>query len=246
MLEIKGLDVFYGDIQAVLDVSLHVDEGEIVALVGANGAGKSTLLKTISGTTHAERGEIRFSGKNITNLTPQDIVDIGITHVPEGRRLFSNLTVLENLKLGAYIPRARSVITQSLEEAYDLFPVLKDRKDQKAVYNGREITFSTRTALAWLGDLQIEINHAYEVPEGGLPHTDWIKRRGEGIHHLGFMVKDTDEALKQIEPLGLKCFFRLEVAGITAAYLDTEHLFGYIYEFIGMPQRKKREKKKNK
>ena len=79
MLEIKGLDVFYGDVQAVTDVSLHVDEGEIFALVGANGAGKSTLLKTISGTTHAEKGDIIFSGKKITNLPPQDIVDIGIS-----------------------------------------------------------------------------------------------------------------------------------------------------------------------
>ena len=132
MLEINNLDVFYGDVQAILDVSLHVDEGSIVALVGANGAGKSTLLKTISGITSAERGEVLFSGKNITNLPPQDIVTMGISHVPEGRRLFSNLTVLENLKLGAYTSRARKAITQSLKDAFDLFPVLKTRRDQKA------------------------------------------------------------------------------------------------------------------
>jgi branched-chain amino acid transport system ATP-binding protein len=132
MLEIQGLDVFYGDVQAVWDISLHVDEGSIVALVGANGAGKSTLLKTISGIIPAKRGTILFSGKSLTNLPPQDIVDIGISHVPEGRRLFSNLTVLENLKLGAYTSRARGDIARSLARAYDLFPVLRNRRNQKA------------------------------------------------------------------------------------------------------------------
>jgi branched-chain amino acid transport system ATP-binding protein len=132
MLEIKGLDVFYGDVQAVRNVSLHIDEGEIVSLVGANGAGKSTLLKTISGITPAGKGDIFFSRKAITNLPPQDIVALGISHVPEGRRLFSNLTVLENLKLGAYTSGARKAIAQSIEDAYDLFPVLKNRRKQKA------------------------------------------------------------------------------------------------------------------
>jgi branched-chain amino acid transport system ATP-binding protein len=132
MLEIQGLDVFYGDVQAVWDVFLHVDEGSIVALVGANGAGKSTLLKAISGITPSKRGAILFSGKPLTNLPPQDIVEMGISHVPEGRRLFSNLTVYENLKLGAYIPRSRRSTVESIERAYDLFPVLKNRMNQKA------------------------------------------------------------------------------------------------------------------
>ena len=132
MLEMKGLDVFYGDVQVVWDVSLHVDEGSIVALVGANSAGKSTLLKAISGITSAKRGTILFSGKSLTNLPPQDIVERGVSHVPEGRRLFSNLTVYENLKLGAYISRSRKGIAHSLERAYDLFPVLKNRMNQKA------------------------------------------------------------------------------------------------------------------
>jgi branched-chain amino acid transport system ATP-binding protein len=132
MLEIQGLDIFYGDVQAVWDVSLHVDEGSIVALVGANGAGKSTLLKTISGIIPAEKGEILFSGKSLTNIPPQDIVEMGISHVPEGRRLFSNLTVLENLKLGSYTPRARRTIARSLGLVYDLFPVLRNRRNQKA------------------------------------------------------------------------------------------------------------------
>lgn len=132
LLEVKGVDVLYGDVQAVWDISIHVDEGTIVALLGANGAGKTTLLKTISGLIHAKRGEILFSGKSLARLKPQEVVDTGISHVPEGRRLFSNLTVLENLKLGAYPPRARPLFVESLERAYSLFPVLKARADQKA------------------------------------------------------------------------------------------------------------------
>ena len=132
LLEVKGVDVLYGDVQAVWDLSIHVDEGTIVALLGANGAGKTTLLKTISGIIHAKKGEVLFSGRSLAKLRPQEVVNIGVSHVPEGRRLFSKLTVLENLKLGAYPPRARSLFTQSLERAYSLFPVLKERKGQAA------------------------------------------------------------------------------------------------------------------
>jgi branched-chain amino acid transport system ATP-binding protein len=132
LLEVRGVDVLYGDVQAVWDVSLHVNEGAIVALLGANGAGKTTLLKTISGIIHAKRGEILFSGRSLGKLRPQEVVNIGISHVPEGRRLFSHLTVLENLRLGAYPPRARPIFGQSLERAYGLFPVLKERKGQTA------------------------------------------------------------------------------------------------------------------
>jgi branched-chain amino acid transport system ATP-binding protein len=132
LLEVKGVDVLYGDVQAVWDVSIHVEEGTIVALVGANGAGKTTLLKTISGITPAGKGEILFEGNSIAKLKPQEVVDIGISHVPEGRRLFSSLTVLENLKLGAYPSRARPLMANSLEQAFSLFPLLKNRKDQKA------------------------------------------------------------------------------------------------------------------
>jgi branched-chain amino acid transport system ATP-binding protein len=132
LLEVKGVDVFYGDVQAVWDVSMHVEEETIVALVGSNGAGKTTLLKTISAITPAKKGEILFAGNPIAKLKPQEVVDIGISHVPEGRRLFSSLTVLENLRLGAYPPRARPLLANSLERAFSLFPVLKNRKDQKA------------------------------------------------------------------------------------------------------------------
>jgi branched-chain amino acid transport system ATP-binding protein len=132
LLEVKGINVFYGDIQALWDVSLQVEEGSIVALVGANGAGKTTLLKTISGLVRSSGGEILFMGRDISGLNPKQIVDQGITHVPEGRRLFPSLTVFENLHLGAYIPRARPSFATSLERVYALFPVLKNRREQKA------------------------------------------------------------------------------------------------------------------
>jgi branched-chain amino acid transport system ATP-binding protein len=132
VLEVKGVDVLYGDVQALWDVSLSVEKGSIVSLVGANGAGKSTLLKTISGINRPSKGRILFSGKSIGDLKPQEVVEAGISHVPEGRRLFANLTVLENLKLGAYLPRARALVDESLGKAFDLFPVLKSRQSQKA------------------------------------------------------------------------------------------------------------------
>ncbi|OGO31961.1 MAG: branched-chain amino acid ABC transporter ATP-binding protein [Chloroflexi bacterium RBG_16_56_11] len=132
LLEVKDLDVSYGDIHVLWDVSLSVEEGTIVALVGANGAGKTTLLKTVSGLMHARKGEITLSGEPIQHLRAQEIVDRGVIHVPEGRRLFASLTVMENLRLGAYLPRTRPLFAESLERVFSLFPVLKDRKEQKA------------------------------------------------------------------------------------------------------------------
>ena len=132
LLELKGVDVRYGDVQAVWDVSFHVNDGTIVALLGANGAGKTTLLKTISGILRPNQGEILFSGKSVVKLRPQEVVDIGISHVPEGRRLFTRLSVLENLELGAYPRKFRPFFEESLGRAYKLFPILKERSHQKA------------------------------------------------------------------------------------------------------------------
>ncbi len=132
LLEVKGISVSYGDIQALWDVSMEVNEGSIVTMVGANGAGKTTLLKTISGLVRATKGDILLEGKSITHLSPEQVVDHGLVHVPEGRRLFGQLTVIENLRLGAYIPRVRQKFDQSLERVFGLFPVLKNRKEQKA------------------------------------------------------------------------------------------------------------------
>jgi branched-chain amino acid transport system ATP-binding protein len=132
LLEVKELSVSYGDVRALTDVSLEVEEGSIVALVGSNGAGKSTLLKSVAGLLHPSNGHVLFAGEDIGTLNTKHRVDRGIVLVPEGRRLFQTLTVLENLKLGAYIPRARASYEESLERVFGLFPVLKERANGKA------------------------------------------------------------------------------------------------------------------
>jgi branched-chain amino acid transport system ATP-binding protein len=132
MLEISDLDVGYGDLQVLRGVSFTVQEGEIVALVGANGAGKTTTLKTISGLLTPLRGQVRFAGERIDHLPPHEIVARGIVQVPEGRKIFPSLTVLENLELGAYIRRAKQRRAESLAHVFALFPRLRERERQAA------------------------------------------------------------------------------------------------------------------
>ncbi len=132
MLEIKNLDVSYGAIQALHGISLSVETGHIVTLIGANGAGKSTTLRTISGLVKPWRGEILFQGKNIAGLPAHQIVKLGLSHVPEGRMVFANLTVHENLLLGAYLRRDKTGIRQDLEQIFKIFPRLEERLKQAA------------------------------------------------------------------------------------------------------------------
>ena len=131
MLKISNVETFYGKIQALRGVDLDVNDGEIVSLIGSNGAGKSTLLMTISGVNKAKRGNIVFNGENIENKHPHKIVDMGICQVPEGRRIFSRLTVEENLRLGAHSNEKGKYFENDIKEVYDLFPVLSDRKTQR-------------------------------------------------------------------------------------------------------------------
>ena len=131
MLNISKVETFYGNIQALRGVDVKVDDGEIVALIGSNGAGKSTLLMTISGVNKAAAGEILFESKSIANLPPHDIVNLGISQVPEGRRIFSRLTVEDNLRLGASVNEKGKNFDQDSKDVYDLFPVLKDRLSQR-------------------------------------------------------------------------------------------------------------------
>jgi len=131
MLKISNVETFYGKIQALRGVDLDVNQGEIVSLIGSNGAGKSTLLMTISGVNKAKRGNIIFNGENIENREPHKIVDLGICQVPEGRRIFSRLTVEENLRLGAHANEKGKYFETDIKEVYDLFPVLSDRKTQR-------------------------------------------------------------------------------------------------------------------
>lgn len=132
LLEVKSLAVDYGDVRALWDVSIHVEQGTIVSIVGANGAGKSTLLRAISGILRPRSGEILLAGTSLVGRAPEDIARQGIAHVPEGRGLFRQMTVLENLELGAFQPKARPRLKEGLEKAYAMFPRLKERAHQKA------------------------------------------------------------------------------------------------------------------
>lgn len=132
LLRINDLSIHYEKVKAVDSISMNVDKGSIVTLIGANGAGKTSILRTISGLKHPTSGEIWFSGQRIDRLPPQDIVRIGIAHVPEGRQLFPRMTVLENLKMGAFLQKDRKEISRNLEEVYIHFPILKERARQQA------------------------------------------------------------------------------------------------------------------
>jgi len=132
LLKLDQVSVYYGDLCAVRDITLEVREGEIVSLIGANGAGKSTLLNTIMGLTHPKTGSIEFAGRRIERLETHDIIQLGLALVPEGRRIFPELTVYENLIAGSYTRRARQNKQQMLKRVYELFPILEERKKQLA------------------------------------------------------------------------------------------------------------------
>ena len=132
LLTIENLEVFYGVINAIKGISFEVNEGEIIALIGANGAGKTTILNTITGLVPAKSGSIKFEDKDLLKTPAHKIVSMGIAHVPEGRRIFQQLTVFENLKLGAYTRKDKKEITDTLELVYERFPRLKERRTQIA------------------------------------------------------------------------------------------------------------------
>lgn len=132
MLEVKDLEVYYGVIQAIKGISFHVDKGEVIALIGANGAGKTTTLHTVTGLLSPKKGHVMFEGKDITKVPAHKIVSMGMAHVPEGRRVFAELSVYENLKMGAYTRKDKAEIEESLNNVYKRFPRLEERKNQMA------------------------------------------------------------------------------------------------------------------
>jgi branched-chain amino acid transport system ATP-binding protein len=132
LLSVNSLEVCYGVISGLRDVSVEIERGEIVTLIGANGAGKTTLLRTISALVRPKRGTVTFDGADITRLPPHEIVRLGVCHVPEGRQIFANLTVRENLMLGGYQETDRAKLQRSAEHCYERFPVLAERRDQRA------------------------------------------------------------------------------------------------------------------
>ncbi|ADD67675.1 ABC transporter related protein [Denitrovibrio acetiphilus DSM 12809] len=131
MLEINNIDTYYGNIQALHDVSISVKEGEIITLIGANGAGKTTTLMSISGIVTPKRGTISFNGEVISDKKPDDIVKMGLSHVPEGRHIFPYLTVMENLDLGAFLRKDKAGIKKDLKHVFELFPRLHERRNQQ-------------------------------------------------------------------------------------------------------------------
>lgn len=133
MLELKNLNVFYGGIHALKDVSFKVNSGEIVTLIGSNGAGKTTTLRTISGLEKAKSGEVMYEGQDVLKKSASDIVKMGISHVPEGRRVFSTMSVLENIELGAYTRNDKEQIKKDIKHVFELFPILYERRTQNAI-----------------------------------------------------------------------------------------------------------------
>jgi branched-chain amino acid transport system ATP-binding protein len=131
LLEVDKIETYYGNIQALKSVSLTVDRGEIVTLIGSNGAGKTTTLRTISGILRPRRGNVRLEGKRIDNVAPDQLVKMGIAHSPEGRRIFSRMTVQENLEMGAFVRSDRASVAQDLDRVLTLFPRLKERMAQR-------------------------------------------------------------------------------------------------------------------
>jgi branched-chain amino acid transport system ATP-binding protein len=149
LLEVENVHTYYGHIHALKGLSITVDEGEIVTLIGANGAGKSTTLNTISGLLRPRQGAIRFAGEDLTRCPPHDIVAKGLVQVPEGRRIFGRLTVMENLEMGAFVCNDRKTIDENLELAFTLFPRLKERRSQVGgtLSGGEQQMLATARAL---------------------------------------------------------------------------------------------------
>ena len=132
LLQVDNINVYYGAIHALKDLSLSVDDGEIVTLIGANGAGKTTTLKTISGLLRSKTGRVMFKNQDISKVAPEKIVGMGISQVPEGRRVFASMSVLENLEMGAYLRNDKAAITADMENVFERFPRLRERVKQMA------------------------------------------------------------------------------------------------------------------
>ena len=149
MLEVRDLQVHYGTVEAVKGVSFHLDAGEMISLIGANGAGKSTILRALTGLVQPSAGAITFDNVSLVGLSPHQIIRMGIGHVPEGRRLFPKMTVLENLKMGAYLQRRKADVAATLERIYEHFPILKERGQQRAgsLSGGEQQMLATARAL---------------------------------------------------------------------------------------------------
>jgi len=196
MLQVERLDVAYGDVQVLWDVSFHVDANEFVVLVGANGAGKSTLLKTISGLIRPKGGAIRFGDVRLDRLQPYEIVNYGLSHVPEGRQLFPEMSVVENLEMGALKGEAKAKRKETLEWVFELFPRLKERRHQMAgtLSGGEQQMCAIARGLMSLPRMVL-----FDEPSLGLSPrlTQEIFRLVQEIHRKGMTILMVEQNVKQ-------------------------------------------------
>jgi branched-chain amino acid transport system ATP-binding protein len=227
VLEIRNIDVCYGDVQVVWDVSFSVQRGEIAALIGANGAGKSTILKTISGLVKPARGEIVFDGKEIHHLAPYELIETGLAHVPEARRLFVEMTVEENLDMGALKGEAKRMRAETKDMVYQLFPRLRERRkqlagtlsggEQQMVAIGRGLMAKPSLIMfdePSLGLAPILVRDIFEVIK---------KIRGEGMTIL-IVEQNVKQSLAIADKAYVLATGKLVMEGTGAALLDDEHV----------------------
>lgn len=227
MLEVRNIDVFYGDVQVIRDVSFEVKKGEIVALIGANGAGKSTILKTISGLIRPRKGEVFFEGIPIHKIEPYKLIEMGLSLVPEGRRLFVEMTVEENLEMGALKGEAKKKREESKEIVFELFPRLKERRRQLAgtLSGGEQQMLSIGRGLMSKPRLMM-----FDEPSLGLAPIlvkeifDVIKR----IRNEGTTVLIVEQNTKQTLTISDRAYVletgRITLNGTGQALLNDEHI----------------------
>jgi branched-chain amino acid transport system ATP-binding protein len=227
MLEVSNLNTFYGKVQALWDVSLKINEAEIVALVGANAAGISTLLNTISGLIHPASGNVEFLGKKIVGLPPNVIAEMGISHIPEGRRLFSDMSVRENLDMGAYAQHAWKQRGETIKQVYELFPLLKEREGQLA----RTLSGGEQQMLAMgRGLMSRPTLCMFDEPSSGLAPMlvlevfQVIKR----LHEQGITVLVVEQNVRHTLELANRAYVlengRLTMEGTGDSLLASEHV----------------------
>lgn len=227
MLQVEQLNVAYGDVQVLWDVSFHVDANEFVVLVGANGAGKSTLMKTISGLIRPKRGVIRFGEVRLDQVPPYEIIRFGLSHVPEGRQLFPEMSVLENLEMGALKSEAKAKRRETLEWVFELFPRLKERRHQMAgtLSGGEQQMCAIARGLMSLPRMVL-----FDEPSLGLSPrlTQEIFRLVQEIHNKGMTILMVEQNVKQTLAICDRAYVlengRIVMEGAGRALLEDERV----------------------